>query len=53
MKKLTEGIRIPVTETDISVSGHDDKDNPICYAITAYLEQENERRAFFGLFLFD
>lgn len=46
MKKLKEGIRIPVTETDISVSGHDDKDNPICHAITAYLEKENDTERF-------
>ena len=52
MKKLKEGIRIPVTKTDISVSGHDDKDNPICHAITAYLEQENSGERFSVYFCF-
>ena len=42
MKPLKEGILIPVSETDISVSGHDDKDNPICHAITAYLCEQND-----------
>ena len=52
MKKLTEGIRIPLTDTHIQLSGHDDKDNPICDAITEYLEQENYGERFSAYFCF-
>ena len=49
MKPLQEGILIPVTATHISLSGQDDRDNPICDALTEYLEQQ---RTFLCLFLF-
>lgn len=52
MKKLMEGIRIPLTETHIALSGHDDKDNPICDAIVEYLENQNYGERFSVYFCF-
>ncbi len=52
MKKLTEGIRIPLSDTHIALSGHDDKDNPICDAIIEFLEKENYGERFSVYFCF-
>ena len=41
MKSLKEGILISLTDTHISLSGDDEKDNPICDAVVEYLEKEN------------
>lgn len=52
MKPLQEGILIPVTATHISLSGQDDRDNPICDALTEYLEQQNYGERFSAYFCF-
>lgn len=41
MKSLKEGILIPLIDTHISLSGDDEKDNPICDAVVGYLEKAN------------
>ena len=52
MNVLKEGLQIPVTDMHISLSGHDDKDNPICDAVVGYLEKAHCGDRFSASFCF-